>query len=134
MLRMLHEKDGLRYTVFTGTYKQTSDLVTLRRRNRKSKTNKNNEAGKTFLLLIEFSKIVYFNSLSMFLPRTSAVINVDKESKDFVKNLVEGLKMRNNEFLFAVAWITKEGYTYGGWDMLRDNTLNCTTMCHACRG
>ena len=53
MLRMLHEKDGLRYTVFTGTYQQATDLVTVRRRNRKSKTNKNDEAGKTILFLIE---------------------------------------------------------------------------------
>lgn len=43
---------------------------------------------------------------------SSAVINVDKEAKDFVKNVVEGLKIGNNEFLLAVAWITKEGYIY----------------------
>ena len=55
---MLHEKDGLRYTVFTGTYEQASDLVTVRRRNRKSKTNKNDEAGKTILFLIELRKLL----------------------------------------------------------------------------
>ena len=38
--------------------------------------------------------------------------DVNKEAKDFVKNTVEGLKIGNNEFLFAVAWITKEGRRY----------------------
>ena len=54
LLRMLHEKEGLRYTVFTGTYEQASDLVTVRRRNRKSRSNKNDEKGKKCFLFILF--------------------------------------------------------------------------------
>jgi hypothetical protein len=40
------------------------------------------------------------------------VLDVNKEAKDFVKNVVEGLKIGTNEFLLAVAWITKEGRRY----------------------
>ena len=40
------------------------------------------------------------------------MIDVNKEEKDFMKNIVEGLKIGNTEFLLAVAWITKECRRY----------------------
>ena len=49
LLRMLHEKEGLRYTVFTGTYEQASDLVTVRRKNRRSRSDNNEVTGKCLL-------------------------------------------------------------------------------------
>ena len=50
--------------------------------------------------------------LNVLFYHVLTVINVDKEANDFMKNIVEGLKIGNNEFLLAVAWITKEGRRY----------------------
>ena len=123
LLRLLDQLPGCRFSVLTGSYDQAMDYVKVYKRYRKYSQKKSPHTKKNTKQVHpgydQVSNVTLSNSDSNpnddatdakeVLPEGEEIVAEDSECHNYVKAVVESLKLKDGRVLLAVIWATAEG-------------------------